>query len=360
MVLNEKEAEKEYLKKLKKEPLVVSVSRIQSFRKCHRAHYYKYVLKLSKKVKGSQLIRGSAIHKCLEYYYGGKSWKKALREFKKEFESTYLLEERVMIGDLPAMVKEIMENYVVCWEKEDDELEFLEQELEFNVPLFEDNKYPINFNGFIDFIAVDEKGTLIGETKTHKNFPNYDVRLFNVQSAMYAWVIRTYFKEYKKVNRIMWNYIRAKEPSKPLLLKDGKHLSKKKLDSTPLTVVRAIREYGLNEKDYADLIAAQSYSDYFQRHTMAVTNGLIDEILEDTRSTALQIYNNPFLKDRAINSMNCNYCDFKNICQTQLIDPEADLDFMLRADYEIRKSREEKENGKGKEKQKRNKSKKRR
>lgn len=339
-----KKAEADYLKKLKEEGLTVSVSRIQQYRKCHQAHYYKYVLKLTRKLKGSALQRGSALHECLEYYYQGKSWKKSWLQFKEEFFKTHFPEEIAELGDIPQLVYNLMENYVECYE--DEELEYIETELEFNVPLVKEEN--INIIGFIDFLARDSRGILIGETKTHKNFPDYDVRLFNTQSALYAWVIKDQLKLFpnERVDRILWNYIRAKDPSTPRILKDG-NISRAKLDSTPFTVKKFLKENGLKDKDYQELIDAQSFDNYFRRDIVSINKNVVATILEDTRETAKQILHNPLVKDKNINKMNCNYCDYKNLCQAQLCDPDADIDFMIKADFEIRERKEE-DNGKGK------------
>lgn len=334
--MNIKEMEKKAVNKIKEEGLTVSNSRINKWRTCHRAHYYKYVLKLVPKVKGIALTRGSALHECLEYYYSGRSWKKPYRQFKQEFEDMYLREEKEKLGDIPQMVYDLMVGYVNCWEQEDDELDFLKQEMEFTVPLVNDN---IRINGFIDFIAEDNKGIIIGETKTHKMFPDYDVRLFNIQSSLYAWVVREYFKEFKKVNRIMWNYIKAKSPTKPRLLKDGKNLSQAKIESLPHVVEAAIKEYGLDPKKYVNLINAQSYNNFYRRDIIRIEDSVVNSVVEDTKNTASQIYNNPLWKDRNINKMNCSYCDYRELCQAELCNPGLDLDYIVKKDFDISEGR---------------------
>jgi hypothetical protein len=356
--MDNKSMEKRALKKIKDEGLVVSNSRLNTWRNCHRMHYFKYVMKLSPKIKGAALIRGSALHECLEYYYSGKSWLKPYKAFKKEFNKNTLAEERALIGDLPQMVYDLMRGYVACYEEEDENLEFLEQELEFTVslgvPSYGDK---IKINGFIDFIAEDDKGIIIGETKTHKRFPEYDVRLFNIQSSIYAWVIREALKKYpnKNVNRIMWNYIKAKQPSKPRLLKPDKNgvqkLSKARLESLPHIVYEAIKEYGLNPKDYQDLISAQCYDDFYRRDILRIDTNVVNSVLEDTRDTARQIYEQPLLKDRNI-SKNCAWCDYRNLCQAELVNPDSDLDYLIKADFEIR---ERKDDNSGKDKTKKEK-----
>ena len=328
--MNNKKWEKMAKEKIQDEGLVVSNSRLNCWRSCHRKHYYKYVLRLTPKVKGSALIRGSALHECLEYYYSGRSWKKPYKEFKAQFEKMYLKEEREVLGDLPQMVYDLMTGYVECWEREDEGMDFIEQEFEFKIPLVDD----ILICGFIDFIARDDRGIILGETKTHKRFPDYDVRLYNIQSSIYAWVIKQMGKyPNEDVSRIMWNYIKAKQPSRPKLLKSGT-LSKAKLDSIPNVVYDEIVRLGLDPKNYQDLISAQSYNNYYRRDVLRIDNRVTKSIIVDTKATAKQIYKHPTWKDRNINKMNCQYCDYCSLCQAELSNPDMDLDFIIKKDFD--------------------------
>ena len=330
-----KRLEEEYVASVN-EKLSVSNSRLNLFRRCHRAHYYKYCWNIVPRRKGEALERGSAIHACLEAYYKGKSWKKEWKKFRDKWEAEHLLEEKELLGDIPQMVYDLMENYIECYEAEDEDIDYLETELHFEVPLVEG----IELEGYIDYIARDDKGIVIGETKTHKMFPNNDVRLFNAQSSIYAWVLNEKLSLYEEpIKRIVWNYIKAKQPTEPQVLKNGK-LSTKKIDSTPYTVSKTIKKLGLNEKDYADLISAQSYDNYFRRHELRINKKVMNSIVEDTISTAQQIKNNPLLKDRNLGK-DCSFCDYRGICQAELIDPEADLSYIIKVDYEERGRRNE-------------------
>ena len=70
-----------------------------------------------------------------------------------------------------------------------------------------------SLNSDIDAQIEDNRGYLIGEHKTHKRFPDGDVRMFNTQSSLYAWVCNEHLGF--KADRILWNYIRADVPSVP-------------------------------------------------------------------------------------------------------------------------------------------------
>lgn len=308
--------------------LILSNSRIKKKRTCDRAHHYRYVDKLTKKRKGDALIRGSAIHECIEYYNTGRSWKKAYQDFAKEWDEKYLQEEKAYYGDIPKMVYDLMEGYVDYYEDED--LEYVESEKEFLVCL--DEEEDIWMLGYIDFIAKDSKGNLwIGETKTHKRFPDEDMRVFNMQSSIYIWALQQL--GYKKVKGVIWNYIKAKQPTSPQRLASGK-ISTRKLDSIPTVVIKSLKELGEDPANYQEFINSLSWDDYYRRYEVRVSQEVVNSVIEDVLETALDIKHNPHKKARNLNSQNCGWCEYKNICQAELVG--ADVGFIIKADYEKR------------------------
>lgn len=320
------EALREKLKK--RGALILSNSKIKKRRSCYRAYHYKYVEKLMKKTKGDALVRGSAIHECIEYYNTGRSWKKAWKEFQEEWDEKYLLEEKEHYGDIPKLVYDLMEGYVEYYEDED--LEYLESEKEFLVCL--NKSADIWMYGFIDFIAEDSEGNIwIGETKTHKRFPDEDMRLFNIQSSIYIWALEQL--GYKKVKGVIWNYIRAKQPTVPQILQSGK-ISTRRLDSIPTVVERFLKEQGEDLDKYQEFLNGLSWDDYYRRYQVRISKDVVNSIMEDVLETAYDIQDNPDLKARNLGSQDCKFCDYKNICQAELAG--ADTEFIIKADY-IRK-----------------------
>ncbi|MGL4253412.1 MAG: PD-(D/E)XK nuclease family protein [Fusobacteriaceae bacterium] len=319
--------------------LILSNSRIKKRRSCDRAHYYRYVDKLNKKRKGDALIRGSAIHNCIEYYNTGRSWKKAYKEFQDEWNAKYLTEEKEYYGDIPKMVYDLMEGYIEYYEDED--LEYLESEKEFLICLDPDND--IWLLGYIDFIAKDTKGNIwIGETKTHKRFPDSDMRLFNMQSSIYIWALQKL--GYKNIKGVIWNYIKAKQPTTPRVLTSGK-ISTARLDSIPSVVTKFLKEQGEDLSKYQEFINGLNWEDYYRRYEVRASQDVVDSVMEDVLETALDIQNQPHKKARNLNSQNCGWCDYKSICQAELAG--ADVSFILKSQYETRK--EENNNGDKKE-----------
>lgn len=321
---SEIESQREVIKA--RDGLILSNSKIKKRRSCYRAYHYKYIEKITKKVKGDALIRGSAIHECIEYYNTGRSWKKAFKDFQKEWDEKYLIEEKEHYGDIPQMVYDLMEGYIEYYEDED--LEYLESEKEFLVCL--DEKRDIWIYGFIDFIAKDSKGNIwIGETKTHKRFPDSDMRLFNIQSSIYIWALEQL--GYKKVKGVIWNYIRAKQPTRPKILNSGK-ISTARLDSIPTVVEKFLKEHKQDLSKYQEFINSLDWDSYYRRYEVRVSKDVVKSIIEDVYETAYDIQDNPNMKARNLGCQDCNWCDYKRLCQAELAG--ADVEFILKADYE--------------------------
>lgn len=310
--------------------LILSNSKIKKRRTCDRAYHYKYVEKMTKKAKGSALVRGSAIHECIEWYNTGRSWKKAWQNFKEEWEETYLLEEKEEMGDIPKMVYDLVEGYVTYWE--DEELEYLESELEFLLPLETYKGTEIWIKGFIDFIAKDKNGNIwIGETKTHKRWPDESTRLFNQQSSIYIWALNQL--GYTNVKGVIWNYIRAKQPTVPQRLKSGR-LSKQKCDSIPTVVEKFLLQEGENLEEWSEFITALSWDNFYRRYEERVSNNVVESVMSDVIETARDIVDNPNRKARNMNSQGCQWCDFSDICEAELTG--ADVSFIIKSKYSIK------------------------
>lgn len=69
--------------------------------------------------------------------------------------------------------------------------------------------------------------------------------------------------------------------------------------------------------------------------------------MEDTTSTAIEILNHGHqLKDRNL-GRDCSWCSYKSICQAELMG--LDVDYIIKADYEIKEKRDQDGNKKEKE-----------
>lgn len=304
--------------------LTISNSKVSTWRRCHRAYYYKYIEHLRPKVKSGALRRGSILHECIEAYDSGKSWRKVFEPFREQFYRETFNEEILEIGDIPSMVEELMENYQDLYD--DDGLTYIGSEVHFELPLLPGE---VMIEGYLDAIIEDEQGRVwCKETKTYRRNPSYDFLLMNTQSSLYLWAMRK--MGYPSCGTL-WDIVRAKHPSTPSFLASGK-LSQRSVDSTPYTVKKFLLSHGLNPKDYPKLMSKVNFGDYFTRKWVRINSEVAKGIMADFKDSALQILRYGHIyKDRNL-SKECQWCDYRHICQAEL--QGLDTDFILSKQYE--------------------------
>lgn len=306
---------------------MVSNSRLNTWKTNHYDHYQKYVNKLQRKQKSSPLIRGSIIHECLEAYYSGKSWIKVLDKFEKDFYENTFSEEREELGDIPGLARELLENYFVYYEEEDEETEYLHNELHFQLPLVEG----IEIQGYIDAIIKDKNGKIwVVDYKTYSRMKDRGFFLYNTQSAIYIWAMQEMGYE---VEGVIWDVLKAKMPGKPKFTKTGK-LSKAKMDSTPYTVEKGLIEIGEDPEEHREYIDSFEFESFFQRNKIRLNQSSVEFMMEDVIATAQQIkeYGETW-KDFNLQTMFPS--SYRELWEAEMLG--ADTDFIIDDLFEERK-----------------------
>ena len=277
------------------------------------------------------MLRGSVIHKCIEAYNNGKSWKKVFKKFETEFYKTHFAEEIVEKGDIPKMAREILENYFYYYD--DDGLDYLHNEFHFILPLVNG----IEIEGYIDAVVQreDDKKIWTKETKTYARSPNREFLLFNGQSAIYTWATS---EMGIKTEGTLWDIIKAKEPSRPRFTKTGK-LSQAAIDSTPYTLRKGIIEMGLNPVEYEDFINSVSYEAFLFRYPIRLNRKVVKSLMEDTVNTALEIAERGETTNDKNLTRDCSWCSYREICQAELMG--MDTDYITKSGFEKRKKEED-------------------
>lgn len=316
----------------------VSNSRIKLWRRCHRAHWYKYEEKLVKKLPPVPLIRGRIIHEMIEAWISGKSWKTVLDGYLKEYNKMFQ-EEKEQYGDLPSELPRIMEGYIRKWKKEP--LEYLEVEgKRCEIPLKIDLLPQITFTAVIDAIAIDSRGrTWLVEHKTHKEIPPEEVRLSNLQTTLYCWALEQ--KGITKPTGVLWDYIRTKPPVIPEILKNGELSRRKNMDTDYDTYFQAIISAGQDPSDYQDILdILKSRGDrFYKRVYFPAPGSLIKPLVSEFIETAKEIF---YLgsRSKARNlSRDCSWCSYYPLCQAEL--RGLDADYIRTTEYERRESEDE-------------------
>lgn len=326
--------------------LEVHQSSLKLWRHCHKAYDYKYVKKLQKRKTPNALIRGTIVHAMIEAKAKGEDPWEVFDNYIAENHQVFKEEEEYF--GIEEMISDIMEGYFSYY-KNDDLKPFpigkgkdkRYAEHSFKVPLIPEEN--IFFGGIIDMIVEDDKGRIwLMDHKTHKTLPKGDIAYLNIQSNLYAWAM-SQSDQLPSPAGMVWNYIRWKQPSKPQVLKNGSLSKTSKIDTTWGIYKKAIREAGLNIKDYADMEEALrgKEEDFYVRHYLPINKKVQENILDDAKTTALEIkYKAGKLKDRNI-TRDCSWCEFYPLCQAEL--KGLDTSMILKFDFKEREDDDKKE-----------------
>lgn len=316
--------------------LEVHQSSLKTWRRCHKAYEYKYIKNLQKRHTPNALIRGTIVHAMIEAKAKGDDPWEVYDDYIKKNHQVFQEEEEYF--GIEEMISDIMEGYFAYYKNDDlkpfpikkgKEIRYAEHS--FSVPLIE--KENIYFGGVIDMIVMDSKERIwLMDHKTHKTLPKGDLSYLNIQSNLYAWAM-SLMDELPNPTGMVWNYIRWKQPSKPQLLKNGSLSKSAKIDTTWGIYKKAIREAGLDIKDYEDMKEALQgkEEDFYIRHYLPFNKHVQASILEDAKTTALEIKRNAGkIKDRNI-TRDCSWCEFYSLCQAEL--KGLDTSTILKFDY---------------------------
>lgn len=318
---------------------ITTHSMLQSFSRCPKKAQYEYVDRLKPRMvsaKDKPLKRGTWFHKLLEEYYAGRSWKAAHQQLSTQF-SELFDEEKEQLGDLPSEMVQLMRSYLWHYgaNREDPyhgwDIIGTEIMLECEWP---------DGNGIyrckIDAIAEDQYGYLIIDHKTHNYLPNHIYRLLDHASVRYLWCAQ---ENGYDVNRFVWNYVKAKAPTKPQLVYQNTknpRLSTRHIETDYPTFFRAVQEYQLEPRDYkAQLIGLKNQrwvegriqmSPFFRRDTLDKDIDMLTRVVASSMRTRDRMHTYEWDEStERIVDRTCDWCTFKELCTTELFGGNADL-----------------------------------
>ena len=329
-----------------KKVLEVHQSSLKLWRHCHKAYDYKYIQRLQKRRTPNALIRGTIVHAMIEAKAKGDDPWEVFDQYIEENHKVFMEEEEYF--GIEDMISDIMEGYFAYY-KDDDvkpypitkDGETRWAEHSFSVVLVPEEG--IYFGGVIDMIVQDTKSRIwLMDHKTHKTLPKGDIAYLNPQSNHYSWAM-SQLDYLPTPDGMIWNYIRWKQPSKPQVLKDGSLSKSTRIDTTWGIYKKAVREAGLDIKDYEDMEEALKgkEEDFYVRHYLPINHHIQEKIVEDAKCTAIEILHNAGkLKDRNI-TRDCSWCEFYPLCQAEL--KGLDTSTMLKFDYKEKEDDNEKE-----------------
>lgn len=289
----------------------ITNSMVKAYQRCPRQYWYKFDEKIVPRSVALPLKRGSWLHELLETKYSGGDWRARNEELAREFNGMFE-EERIQYGDLPEICANIMMAYEYTWRDEDREFDVLCVEEEFEVPLPHGHTLVFKVDGIIE----DEWGKWLLEHKSHKTLPNSEYRFIDMQSARYVWGLN---KLGWDLTGVLWNYIRTKEPTKPPLLKSGGISKAKRYDTDAFTLLRTLKEYGLDPHDYRDVIikAKNNQSTFFRRERVPKPATVMKELVADVVHIADTIERG-YHPTRSIDRSCTFTCSYLSVCSTSL------------------------------------------
>ena len=324
----------------------VSQSKVKNRRHCSQAFWFKYVENLIRNKVKRPFQFGRMVHEMLEADANKKDPFKLLKKMGHDNKKLFAA-EREMYGEIVEDVGDIMTEYFEHWKG--DPLRFIKRGGKNAEHAFElDIGDQITVTGKIDsLVRTRNKLKWISDHKTFKQAWNDDHRWRDIQSCIYIRVADTLGM--LTADGMLWNYIKSKAPTRPMMLKAGT-LSTKNIDSLPSVVLKTIKQHGLKAKDYPDLIdnAEHNRSTYFMRDYTPRNDEVIDSIWNDFLSTAQDIADNP--KPTPVKNIgrHCDWCDFEPLCRAELTG--GDVDFLKEREYHVSEEGPEDSTGGGRKK----------
>lgn len=316
----------------------VSQTRVDLWRRCKQAHYYRYDEGLEKKVKARPLVFGSLIHSMIQTDAEGDDPFSVLDEIDPT-QLAVFEDQQKLYGDILTDARIIFEEYLKKY-KEDD-LWFCRMNRKSAEHRFElEIADGLTLIFVLDAIGITKRDGLrwIVENKTGAAIPEIDTRWRNLQTSVYIKAIQ--LMGLKPVDGILWNYIRSKSPTRPQLLKSGE-LSQKKIDTLPGAVIRTIRDEGLDPSEYHDLIkkAEQNIPTWFIRDRTPVLTRVVESVWDDFICSSIEIRDSHGKRHERTIGRHCSWCDYERICRAELTG--GDSDRVKRRGYDAKKKTKE-------------------
>lgn len=322
-------------------PFVVTVSEIQSFRRCEWSWDFSSANRQSLFKRGMPIPAlniGGAVHYSLARHWAGHNWLEAVNEHyaatKDRVSADYLAQvgtglsnqELQILADERMEVQGLLEAYFARYGHDwpTKPYRIVAAEVTFAVPLVPDQN--IWLMGTIDRIYehAEHPGIpIIGEIKTYKSAPDYANWRFNLQVYLYACALAELLGVVPPV--ALYDGIRKKGPTTPRVLKNG-HVSKRWIDTTYEEYIRTVRyaHKGRVPEEYRDMLTRllardQSPKNAFTtRFRIPLLQSAMTEYWDAAQITARQmryIYGN-IVPNK--DWQGCTMCRVKDLCDAKL------------------------------------------
>lgn len=335
-----------------------SWSEINLYRRCPKAHDYRYVQRLQRKRPIIPMLVGKILHEMLDAHTIAKRFDNVskdawdiLEEYAQQYRK-FFEEEREEHGDIPGNCERLFQSYLRRYK--DDDLEYEETEAFVATDLTGSKDDPIRFIGYIDKVALDGSGRRwLMDHKFHKSIPDSEHRFHELQLILYIWAWNRWNPE-KAADGICWDYVRTAPPTEPTVLKSGELSQKASIRCDRSTYEAAIKRENLDPKPYAKFLKHLEKNDlmFFERVFLpAPKKAQIEAVVEDFRTTAVTIQHMKGIAPRHMSKFNCQGCEFKQLCEAEV--RGLDAKFVKKSHYQPREKFSGKKESKKKGKKKR-------
>jgi hypothetical protein len=333
------------------------VTDIRTFKQCRRKWDFSSPLRrnLEPVVPYAPFFTGRAIHYALERYYRDR------QDFNDSIDE-WLANERKQLGVLwPAeqarleeqleLIDAMLNHYALHISKatgrwDDANLEFIDMEIEFSVPLYTPRGARSNrvflagrFDGFVRN-RID--GTYwVFETKTTRSIEEL-VRGLQLDEQCGAYIFAAQQVFQVPVAGVLYNVMRKKAPAIPPVLQNGMLSQAKNMDTTPEIYLKAIRDQhpGINRDDimatYGPMLQflLDQPPKYFARVPVYRSPAEIAELAANLWTVGLEMVRPSTPLYPSPSWFTCNFCQFKAPCIA--LSSGADPEFILAAEYQQR------------------------
>ena len=323
----------------------IHISDLRTFKQCRRKWAWSSPLQqnLESNVPYAPFFTGRAIHFALEMFYGkshhpfqvslGKFFEHERAEMEKE--GRLWPGEESQFAEQTELVYGMMDHYGL-WVKgleghyADSNLEFLSLETTFSTPLYnplsgrKSTKVYLagRFDGLVRIIS--DNTYWIWETKSTRSINELIKSLVNdEQAGAYLWAAEKVYKV--PIVGVLYNILRKKVPTKPLVLQNGFLSKNKRIDTTanayfdaihenhPDMDMTTIREFYGDMLDYL-LTPSDDVKPFFARWPVFRTKTEIDTLAANLHATALEMTRPQTVLYPTPGWMNCNFCHFRTTC----------------------------------------------
>lgn len=252
----------------------VHVTERHTFKQCRRKYQFNYREFLQRKEEPTnKMWFGRGIHEGLAYYYSGRGH--PIDGFTKWLADQYpdaklqsmVHEERMRVYEAESLGKGMLDGYYrVALQNDDFQVEKVEVPLGIRIR----GTYGV-LVGTIDVIARRDGRIWVIDHKTSDSFIDPQILELDDQMTAYLWLV---WKTYGEMPAgAIYNQLRRTLPVEPMLLKDGKRLSKdKSIDTTPDIYLKTVKEHGFNPDDYQDILQKLGVENRFFRRELIARN----------------------------------------------------------------------------------------